>query len=371
MSDTEFVYDDDYDDVLQEDDEEELMSAHGDLQQGSATSNSAVSARAGAGAGASSSSSAVRPKEYIYRIGADGFSLCSGASSAVFEKLTGEGAPQRFETTTTDFVHMLQRHAWILRYILVHSTIVLIAVMCVITLVLPGTDWQFRAVAACGPCRDPHKEHCFAIAPLADTRSFDTRAIAPKLDRLISELAETLCISRGEAFLLLSQNNWNYERVQERFFDDETSLRVKAGAGCGPDPPSAAGAGGTITDPVTLDDVPIEDMDACCCGHWSSKSVWSDYLDARMDDPLTCLSTMCVLHADGCKELVRPRMWYQYLSDHKLERFKQAVIRSYIEKDPFTKWCPHEKGCNFAVEYHGGEAAPVACAGEASHCSCR
>jgi len=201
------------------------------------------------------------------------------------------------------------------------------------------------------------------------TTSLDELAILPRLARVVEREAETLAVSRDEAFVLLSQCKWSGPRLEERFFEDSDALRAKLGAGAGPCPPEARRPGAALACPITFEDARPDEVDACACGHWVSAAAWRGYLEQAITHfGAGIVNTRCPTHADtGCTQLVPPRLFLTHLGRDKVARYREGVARCFVANDASLKFCP-AAGCSQAVEYKGGEERDVLCAGGHAFC---
>lgn len=190
-------------------------------------------------------------------------------------------------------------------------------------------------------------------------------SMALDMARVVGETMALLCVTEDEAAVLLKQGRWNSDAVSEAFFDDEPAFRARCGVTAGGDPPPAPPLGTTVYCGVTMEEVPVEDADACACGHWFSAAAWQGHVTAAMAEPRAALLLTCM--EDGCKEAVRPRLFRKFLPAAAFARYKEYQSRSFAEENRLYVWCP-SPGCEFVIVREGGTHADVAC--PAGHAFC-
>lgn len=182
-------------------------------------------------------------------------------------------------------------------------------------------------------------------------------------------MQDLLGISEPEAQLLLTAHRWKRARLEERWWDDTDGVRNSAGVRAGDPLPTPSdlplNADGTFTCPVTLEDVPPNDIDGLPCGHWFSREAWRGHIASAMADPQGAVVLRCL--SGDCNEMVRPRMFQAYLPPEAFATYKEFVVRGYAASNPTIRWCPHP-GCEQCVVCRSGDDEEVACA--AGHAFC-
>lgn len=197
----------------------------------------------------------------------------------------------------------------------------------------------------------------------------EAQVLTTRAAPLVARVRETLFCGEDEALMLLLACGWDSRALAERVF--ESGERAKWGVSAAPDPaPRPPGAGATIFCEVTMEDVPYDDADAGACGHWFSAAAWRGHLAAAMDNPVGALSTRCPAAggADGCTELVRPRLFRKYLPPPLFARYATFLARSYVKAARDLRVCP-APGCTTVVVNDGLAAQDVICT-PAGHVFC-
>jgi ariadne-1 len=180
-----------------------------------------------------------------------------------------------------------------------------------------------------------------------------------------------LAVTTDEAFTLVSSYRWDTHRLQDAYFEDPAKCRATSGCSGPSPPPLPPGTGATLPDPLSLEDHPVEEMDALACGHFfSGPASWTPYLSDAVADFTTATLAQCPASGEGCTERVAPRLFFAHLPPAPSPlpgRYRTAIARAFVEKDPFTRWCP-APGCEFCVECKTGGYRSVLCA--AGHAWC-
>ena len=176
-------------------------------------------------------------------------------------------------------------------------------------------------------------------------------SLKPGMGSVIRKVSEQIGLSEQEARLLLSFYEWRSERLLEAWVDSSERVREVVGLSKLPDPPPfkpAEWAGKSLIMCLSsLDEYPPQEFDACPCGHFFSKDSWKSCLEAAMTDPIMAQLSRC-LNFPSCKELVRPRMFREYLSPEMFERWERFGVRRYAASCRHISQCPGE-GCEYAV----------------------
>ncbi|XP_038990890.1 probable E3 ubiquitin-protein ligase ARI8 isoform X2 [Hibiscus syriacus] len=176
----------------------------------------------------------------------------------------------------------------------------------------------------------------------------------------ITRISTVLSISEAEAGILLRHYNWNVSKVHDEWFADEEKVRRSVGLldNCAVSFPH----GSEMTCGICFDTHPCDLLHAAACGHPFCNSCWSGYISTAINDGPGCLMLRCP--DPSCAAVVGQDMINVLASDEDREKYSRYFIRSYVEDNRKTKWCP-APGCDYAVDFiFGSGNYDVTC-----HCS--
>ncbi|GLT40928.1 hypothetical protein SLA2020_150240 [Shorea laevis] len=162
----------------------------------------------------------------------------------------------------------------------------------------------------------------------------------------IITISTLLSLSKVEAAIILRYYNWNVNRVHEEWFADEENVRKAVGLL--EKPTFRFPNGKEMTCGICFDAYPCDRLHAAACGHPFCKSCWTGYISTAINDGPGCLMLRCP--DPSCCAAVGQDMINAFVSDEDIKKYSRYLIRSYIEDNKKTKWCP-APGCDYAVDF--------------------
>ncbi|KAL4297392.1 hypothetical protein GQ457_12G002580 [Hibiscus cannabinus] len=166
----------------------------------------------------------------------------------------------------------------------------------------------------------------------------------------ISKVSTVLSISKVEATILLRHYNWNVNQVHEEWFADEERVRESVGLLEKP-VVEVSNASKFTTCGICFESLPYDNFASASCGHPFCRDCWQGYLCTSINDGPGCLLLRCP--EPSCKAAVGPDMIDKLATCEEKEKYSQFLLRSYIEDNRETKWCP-AAGCENAVYFAAG-----------------
>ncbi|RWR71966.1 putative E3 ubiquitin-protein ligase ARI8 isoform X1 [Cinnamomum micranthum f. kanehirae] len=163
----------------------------------------------------------------------------------------------------------------------------------------------------------------------------------------IMTVSTVLSISRVNASILLRHFNWSVSKVHDAWFADEEIVRKAVGLLEKPvvDPmPNAR----ELTCGICFETYHRGMMNAAACGHQFCNICWKGYISTSINDGPGCLMLRCP--DPSCGAAVGQGMINKLASDEDKEKYSRYLLRSYVEDNKKTKWCP-APGCEFAVDF--------------------
>ncbi|XP_021895547.1 probable E3 ubiquitin-protein ligase ARI7 [Carica papaya] len=165
----------------------------------------------------------------------------------------------------------------------------------------------------------------------------------------ITRVSTVLSISRVAASILLCHYHWSVSKVHDEWFADEESVRRTVGLlEKLIVPPSNARE---LTCGICFESYTRDKITSAACGHPFCGSCWRGYISATINDGPGCLSLRCP--DPSCCAAVGQDMINRMASDEDKEKYSRYFLRSYVEDNRKTKWCP-APGCEFAIDFAAG-----------------
>ncbi|XP_068665717.1 probable E3 ubiquitin-protein ligase ARI8 [Aristolochia californica] len=163
----------------------------------------------------------------------------------------------------------------------------------------------------------------------------------------ITMISTVLSIPRVSASILLRHYNWDVSKVHDAWFADEDRVRKSVGLLEKPvlDPMRNAAE---LTCGICFESYPYDRMHATACGHPFCTSCWRGYITTSINDGPGCLMLRCP--DPSCGAAVGQDMINVIASEEDNQKYARYLLRSYIEDNKKTKWCP-APGCEYAVDY--------------------
>ncbi|XP_042436571.1 probable E3 ubiquitin-protein ligase ARI8 [Zingiber officinale] len=161
----------------------------------------------------------------------------------------------------------------------------------------------------------------------------------------ISRVSTVLSIPRPDACILLRHYHWSVSRVNDEWFADEQHVRKIVGL---LEKPVKMQNHRELTCGICFENYTQDMMTSAACGHPFCGTCWRGYIGTSISDGPGCLMLRCP--DPLCSAAVGQDMMYLLASHEDKEKYSRYLLRSYIEDNRKTKWCP-APGCEFAVEY--------------------
>ncbi|KAB5544434.1 hypothetical protein DKX38_012546 [Salix brachista] len=176
--------------------------------------------------------------------------------------------------------------------------------------------------------------------------------IRQRQDDDIMRIATVLSISKVAASILLRYYNWSVSKVHDEWFVDEEKVRRAVGLLEEPAVPFPDGR--EMTCGICFESYPSDRLRAAVCGHPFCNSCWAGYISTAINDGPGCLMLRCP--DPSCNAAVGQDMIYALTSEEDSDKYSRYFIRSYIEDNRKTKWCP-APGCDYAVDFIVGSGS--------------
>ncbi|KAJ0977173.1 hypothetical protein J5N97_012647 [Dioscorea zingiberensis] len=167
----------------------------------------------------------------------------------------------------------------------------------------------------------------------------------------INRVSAVLSLSRVGVCILLRYYNWSVSRVHDEWFADEENVRKVVGL---LEKPTEMPNGRELCCGICFENYPRDMMSSAACGHPFCGACWRGYIGTSISDGPGSLSLRCP--DPSCGAAVGQDMINSLASDEDKEKYSRYLLRSYIEDNRKTKWCP-APGCDFAVEFIMGSGS--------------
>jgi ariadne-1 len=167
--------------------------------------------------------------------------------------------------------------------------------------------------------------------------------LVPEMKRRSKDVAKILDIPVSAAAALLREHEWSKEDLLEVYCNNSEKLLKRCGVyhRCHP-----VGAQKSASKDCTICFEPMEDYDkkklAMPCGHEFCLDCWHGFCtNAIQEDGVTCVHATCP--QSGCQEVLTEQE-IQIAAPELLQKFQSFQLRSFVESNALTRWCPG-KGC--------------------------
>lgn len=160
-------------------------------------------------------------------------------------------------------------------------------------------------------------------------------------NNLIQECEEYTCLDRDEATLLLISFQWNMDSLKDKWYEDTEENRRK----CGLDFTKEALA-------VLMKKRVNQNNEECyiCtaprdntffglkCGHFFCGDCWVAYLENKLEDVLTCISSTCP--QEGCNYVIPENVFKIFIKGPRIKEFEKVIYKNFTDNNVDMKWCP-------------------------------
>ncbi|KAF6152192.1 hypothetical protein GIB67_019414 [Kingdonia uniflora] len=172
-----------------------------------------------------------------------------------------------------------------------------------------------------------------------------------------TRVSNVLSISKVSASILLRHYNWSVSKVNDDWFADED--RVRRTVGLLDIPVVHFPNLKEVMCGICFESYPCNKIISAACGHPFCSSCWLGYISISITDGPGCLMLRCP--DPSCGVAVGQDMINVLVSEQDKEKYSRYLLRSYIENNRKTKWCP-APGCEYAVNFVMGVGSyDVAC----------
>ncbi|XP_038885036.1 probable E3 ubiquitin-protein ligase ARI8 [Benincasa hispida] len=165
----------------------------------------------------------------------------------------------------------------------------------------------------------------------------------------ITRISSVLSISRVAAIVLLRHFNWSVTKVHDEWFADETRVRKQVGLLEAPVVHVLNARDRTCG--ICFESYPNSRIKSAACGHPFCAFCWEGYISTSINDGPGCLSLRCP--DPSCGAVVDQDMINSLASSEDRKKYARYLLRSYVEDNKKTKWCP-APGCEYAVLFDAG-----------------
>ncbi|XP_076954378.1 putative E3 ubiquitin-protein ligase ARI8 [Bidens hawaiensis] len=172
----------------------------------------------------------------------------------------------------------------------------------------------------------------------------------------IKKISSILSISSDAAAILLRHYNWSVSKVNDEWFANEEKVRKIVGL---LEVPRALPKGRELTCGICFDVYRSDKMSSAACGHPFCVTCWEGYISTAINDGPGCLALRCP--DPSCTAAIGQDMISTLVSHDEREKYGRYFLRSFVEDNRKTKWCP-APGCDYAVDFIvGGGTFDVTC----------
>ncbi|KAI3927436.1 hypothetical protein MKW92_044426 [Papaver armeniacum] len=188
--------------------------------------------------------------------------------------------------------------------------------------------------------------------------------IRQRQEEVITRISTVLSIPRVSASILLRHYNWDVSKVHDAWFADEERVRKATGLLESSVVPNQNMK--ELNCGICFEAYPRDRMYATACGHYFCSACWTGYVSTAINDGPGCLMLRCP--DPSCGAAVGQDLINLLVSEEDKQKYSRYILRSYVEDNKKTKWCP-APGCDFAVDFVAGSSSfDVSCNCSFSFC---
>ncbi|XP_077227066.1 putative E3 ubiquitin-protein ligase ARI8 [Tasmannia lanceolata] len=177
--------------------------------------------------------------------------------------------------------------------------------------------------------------------------------IRQRQEEQITMVSTVLSITRVSASILLRHYHWSVSNVHDEWFADEEKVRKTVGL-FEKEVVDLMPNAEELTCGICFESYPHDRMNTASCGHQFCSVCWTGYISTSINDGPGCLMLRCP--DPSCVAAVGQDMINILASEEDKEKYSRYLLRSYIENNKKTKWCP-APGCEYAVDFIMGSGS--------------
>lgn len=169
-------------------------------------------------------------------------------------------------------------------------------------------------------------------------------------ENAISSIIEDIGLNRADAVMLLIENSWEPKIVAEKISSGRVEIPSHMRRMLDPT--------NTFSCLLCFEISPFSGMTFLDCTHEICTKCYRSYLEEAVYAGRECLKKKCPVK--DCPVGIPKELFEQLLSIELYERYQMLMINSFVDLNPYTKWCPGP-GCNLATVYKKNYCREVTC----------
>ncbi|OMJ92399.1 hypothetical protein SteCoe_4846 [Stentor coeruleus] len=178
----------------------------------------------------------------------------------------------------------------------------------------------------------------------------DSNDIYLKEEDAISNIIEDLGLNRADAVMLLVENSWDPKIVIEKINSGRIEIPWHMKKMLDPT--------NNFTCLLCFEVLTFSGMTFLDCAHEICTKCYKTYLEESINAGRECLKRKCP--AKDCPIVIPKELFQQLLSSELYEKYQILMINSFVDLNPYAKWCP-EPGCNLAAVYKKNYCRDIKC----------
>jgi ariadne-1 len=182
-----------------------------------------------------------------------------------------------------------------------------------------------------------------------DYEILDHKQLEQREEAEISNVVDTLGLSTATARVLLRSYGWNSEKIMNMFLDRGKEYVLKQAGLTEEDIIENEQEQGDeeFSCPACCDDVKLsESTMLAACKHRFCNTCWKTYIQLKINEGqatrITCMGFKCPQALDET-------FVSKFVDKKNSEKYQEKVLASFVEDNPFVKWCPSVPSCQNAV----------------------
>ena len=188
----------------------------------------------------------------------------------------------------------------------------------------------------------------------------NAQALKDRMAAMVLELSSLLCVPTDHALVLLRNSNppWDPESIQSKWFEDAQATKLRVGL-----PTTVLGKRARSTTACLICYDEFDDQTKALrlpCNHSFCTDCFGNHLATELCIGATSCSAVSCPEAK-CTSKLTQTMVQQNTSIELYEKFQTAMLRSFVDMNRSSKWCPNPTGCQIASQIISGCRPDIFC----------
>eukprot|EP01012_Entosiphon_sulcatum_P009892 TRINITY_DN15689_c0_g1_i1.p1 TRINITY_DN15689_c0_g1~~TRINITY_DN15689_c0_g1_i1.p1 ORF type:complete len:495 (-),score=103.18 TRINITY_DN15689_c0_g1_i1:857-2341(-) len=198
----------------------------------------------------------------------------------------------------------------------------------------------------------------------------DEADVVEELRQQAQDAAALLNLTTSAACKVMRQYGWNYDRLQDAYFNDQEATLLKLGLSIGAKGFELADKSVGRTCPLCFDECGPGEGDFWAllpCHHALCSDCWRQTVTMAVRQGRACASLDCPvgvstgrLGIKACRTIVDDGIFRKFLPPELMARYDYFVVRFFVDTNPCIRWC-QGRNCTRALRCRDPSLSVVGC----------